>query len=66
MSHDRDYPRFFAYDKNTGELLFEMELPRNVTGAPMTYMAHGRQYIVFATGGVLAPANLTALALPCR
>ncbi len=60
------YPRFFAYDKNTGELLFEMELPRNVTGAPMTYMAHGRQYVVFATGGVLAPANLTALALPGR
>ncbi|HSG02011.1 MAG TPA: PQQ-binding-like beta-propeller repeat protein, partial [Vicinamibacterales bacterium] len=60
------HPRFFAYDKNTGELLFEMELPQNVTGAPMTYMAHGRQYVVFATGGIEAPANLTALALPSR
>jgi len=35
-----------------------------VTGAPMTYMAAGRQYIVFPVGGSNVPAELIAVRLP--
>ena len=57
-------PRFYAFDKATGELVWEMELPANVTGAPMTYMTGGKQYIVFAIGGAVIPEELIALSLP--
>ena len=46
-------PWFRAYDKATGDVVWEMELP--VTGAPITYMHEGRQYIVVATGGRRRP-----------
>jgi quinoprotein glucose dehydrogenase len=59
----RFHPRFFAFDKKTGALLWEMELDKNVTNAPMTYLAGGRQYIVFATGGAMTDAELVALAV---
>jgi len=58
------FPRLFVFDKTTGELIHEFETPLNVTSAPMTYMANGKQYIVFAIGGVLAPAELIAMCLP--
>jgi quinoprotein glucose dehydrogenase len=57
-------PNFRALDKATGETLFEMELPANETGLPMTYMLDGRQYIVVAIGARGFPAELVALALP--
>lgn len=57
-------PKMYAYDKATGELIAELEMPRNVLGAPMTYMAGGKQYIVFAAGGLNADAELIALSLP--
>jgi quinoprotein glucose dehydrogenase len=57
-------PYFRAFDKVTGEMLWEMKLPDNPTGAPMTYKIGDRQYIVFAVGGLLNPAELIALALP--
>jgi quinoprotein glucose dehydrogenase len=53
-----------AYDKHTGELLAEIELPANGTGSPMTYLVNGKQYIVAAVGGSNLPAELVALALP--
>ena len=53
-----------ALDKATGETLFEMELPANETGLPMTYMDDGRQFIVVAIGARGFPAELVALALP--
>jgi quinoprotein glucose dehydrogenase len=55
---------FRAYDKSTGRVLWEMELPGGTTGAPMTYMFGGRQYIVVATGWKGAASELVALALP--
>ena len=55
---------FRALDKATGRTLFEMDLPANETGLPMTYMAGGRQFIVVAIGGRGFPAELVALALP--
>jgi quinoprotein glucose dehydrogenase len=56
-------PILRAYDKATGEILAEIELPGAVSGKPMTYMVDGRQYIVVAVGRS-NPAELVALALP--
>ena len=55
---------FRAYDKATGKVLSEIELPGGTTGAPMTYLFNGKQYIVVATGWKDAPGELVALALP--
>ncbi len=55
---------FRAFDKATGEIFFEMELPAGVSNAPMTYMADGKQYIVVAVSGREHPGELIALALP--
>ena len=57
-------PKFVAYDKATGKVVGEVALPRNATGAPMTYMLNGKQYIVVPTGGANLPAELIALRLP--
>ena len=56
--------KFRALDKKTGKTIFEMELPANETGLPMTFMADGKQFIVVATGARNVPAELIALALP--
>jgi quinoprotein glucose dehydrogenase len=56
--------KFRALDKKTGRTIFEMELPGNETGLPMTYMMSGRQFIVVATGSRGAVPELVALALP--
>jgi quinoprotein glucose dehydrogenase len=53
-----------AYDKATGKVVGEVTLPRNATGAPMTYMLNGKQFIVVPTGGANLPAELIALCLP--
>jgi quinoprotein glucose dehydrogenase len=53
-----------ALDKKTGRTLFEMELPGNETGLPMTYMINGRQFIVVATGSRGSVPELVALSLP--
>ena len=55
---------FRAYDKATGAVVWEMELPGGVTSAPMTYMAGGRQYIVVVVGWDDLPSEYVALALP--
>ena len=57
-------PTLRAYEKAGGALVGEIELPANVTAAPMTYMIDGRQYIVVAVGGSNVPAELVALSLP--
>ncbi len=57
-------PKLRAFDKGTGALVADIALPANVNGAPMTYMASGRQYIVVAVGGANVPAELVALRLP--
>jgi quinoprotein glucose dehydrogenase len=56
--------KFRALDKKTGKTIFEMELPANETGLPMTYMADGKQFIVVATGARGVAAELIALTLP--
>ena len=55
---------FRAWDKQTGEVIWEIELPAGTSGAPMTYMADGRQFIVVAVGDRNTTGRLIALALP--
>jgi quinoprotein glucose dehydrogenase len=57
-------PKLCAYDKVTGKLVAEVALPRNITGAPMTYMLNDKQFVVVPTGGANLPAELIALSLP--
>jgi glucose dehydrogenase len=46
-------PVFHAYDKKTGESVWQAPLPAGPqTALPMTYMHQGRQYIVLATAGL--------------
>ena len=56
--------KFRAFDKATGAVLWETELPAGTTGAPMTYMFEGKQFIVVAVGGVEHGAEYVALSLP--
>src|SRR5262249_18625781 len=57
-------PRLCVFEKKTGVLLAELELPDNVTGGPMTYAVNKKQYIVFPVGGLFNEEQLIALALP--
>jgi len=43
--------KFHAYDKATGELLWETTLPFAGNATPATYEIDGRQYVVIAAGG---------------
>jgi quinoprotein glucose dehydrogenase len=55
--------KFRAYDKATGQVVWETELPSGTTGGPMTYMAAGKQYIVVAVGDRGTPPEFVALTL---
>ena len=55
--------KFRAYDKATGAVIAEIELPSGTTGAPMTYMHKGKQYIVVPIGARDHPAEFVALGL---
>jgi quinoprotein glucose dehydrogenase len=73
-AHDRPWVQVFTFaslepalevfDKRTGELLAQIGLPANASGALMTYMTRGRQYIVIPVGGASISAELVALSLP--
>ena len=66
--------RFRAFDQETGEVLWEINLGSPVTGFPITYAVDGRQYVVASTGArreALTPElrpsagnNLFVFALP--
>jgi quinoprotein glucose dehydrogenase len=43
--------KFRAFDKRTGELLWETELPFAGNATPVTYEVGGRQFVVIAAGG---------------
>jgi quinoprotein glucose dehydrogenase len=72
--------RLRAYDKATGQVIAQIELPVGTTGGPITYLVGGRQYIVVPIGGkgygagwvafAVAPASetitLTSLTPPPR
>jgi len=43
--------KFRAFDKETGELLWEYQLPAGGYATPSTYEIDGKQYVVIAAGG---------------
>ena len=43
--------KFRAFDKNTGALLWEAELPAPGYATPSTYAVRGKQFVVVAAGG---------------
>lgn len=57
-------PIFRAIDKETGEIVGQMDLPDNQTGLPFTYEHEGKQYLAMFVGGTGKPAELIAYALP--
>ncbi len=60
--------KFRAFDKLTGELLWETTLPAGGNATPSTYAADGRQFVVIAAGGGKTGAesggSYVAFALP--
>jgi quinoprotein glucose dehydrogenase len=63
--------KFRAFDVETGEVLWETDLPAGGQATPMSYAAEGRQYVVIAAGGhaflQTTPGDwLLAFALPRR
>ena len=61
--------KFRAFDKATGELLWETDLPAGGYATPATYSIDGKQYVVIAAGGGGKPGTPTsdayvAFALP--
>lgn len=56
-------PHLWVYDKTSGEMLAEIAVPSNAIGAPITYMAGGKQFIVFPVGGGPLVEELIAVAL---
>lgn len=60
--------KFRAFDKLTGEMLWETTLPFAGNATPSTYTVGGRQYIVIACGGgkngAPSGSTLVAFALP--
>ena len=61
--------KFRAFDKSTGELLWEATLPFSGNSTPATYSVNGRQYVVIAAGGGKDPKSpsggvYVAFALP--
>ena len=57
-------PFLRVFDPDNGEELAQIGLPGNATGAPMTYMAEGKQFNVVANGNKEHRAELVALSLP--
>lgn len=42
---------FRAFDKSTGKILWETQLPAGGFATPATYQANGKQYVIIAAGG---------------
>lgn len=62
--YEKDERRMlFVFDKSSGQLLRQIEIPTVSAAAPMTYLHRGKQYIVVAVG-VAETSELVALALP--
>ncbi len=62
--------KLHAFDKETGELLWEADLPAAGYATPATYVVDGRQYVVIACGGgkIGSPSGdqYVAFALPVK
>ena len=57
-------PWFRAYDKQTGEIVWEIELEAGTTSPPISYMHEGEQYITVAVGDRMHSPEMLAFKLP--
>ena len=53
--------KFRAFDKATGEVVYETTLDGSVTGVPMTYAWEGKQYLIVPIGYPGRPGEFLAL-----
>ena len=60
---DGSRPLIRSYDKQTGDVLSELDLPLPPMGTPMSYMIDGKQFVVVAVGAG-PDTRLLALSLP--
>ena len=61
-----DFPggnKLRVYNKATGAVITEFELPASQCGVPMTYSVNGKQYIVLAVGAPGHAGELVAISL---
>ena len=60
--------KFRVFDKHTGRLLWETELPASGNATPSLYLVNGKQYVAIACGGgkngAAAGGSYVAFALP--
>jgi quinoprotein glucose dehydrogenase len=60
--------KFRVFDKETGDMLWQHDLPFDGNATPSTYMADGKQYVVISCGGAkkkpVYGGTLVAFALP--
>jgi len=61
---DRSDAHLWVYDKASGAMLAEIPIGSNAGGAPIAYLAGGKQLVVFPVGGGNVAEELVALALP--
>ena len=57
-------PWFRAYDKASGEVLWEIEMEAGTTNPPVSYVYNGRQYLLVAIGDSRHSPEMVAFALP--
>lgn len=55
---------FRAYNKDSGDVIWETTFPAGTNGSPITYMHDAKQYIVIPIGSLTHPGEWVALALP--
>lgn len=60
---DGSRPLIRSYEKQTGDVLSELDLPLPPMGTPMSYMVDGKQFVVVALGAG-PDTRLLALSLP--
>ena len=53
--------RFRAFDQETGEVLWEINLGSAVTGFPITYAVDGQQFVAVSTGSGGTSSHFTGL-----
>lgn len=55
--------KFRAFDKATGKLLWETEIPAGTSGGPITYEVKGKQFIVVPVGSKAYGASWVAMGI---
>lgn len=63
ISTSNDNPIIKAIDPQTGQEIARVDIPGNATGALMSYVFEGKQYVVVPYGGANLPAGFVALTI---